>query len=537
MVENVWKGGKTRQRTLVNFGNIDRWNPAQVNWLIGQLQQVFGLPRTASAAEVRILRSQGFGPHYAGHLIWEALNLSGLLAPLLRRFRVEFDPVPVLKAMVLNRLSQPRSKLAVSRWLPHQCIPDVPEQIPLQHLYRTLPYLSRIQIPLEKALFRQLRTLLNLDLSLIFYDLTSSYFEGQQCTLARHGYSRDHRFDRRQIELALLVNGEGLPIAHRVFAGDLKDVATVPQIIRDLQQQFSIRRCIFVGDSGMVSEAILEQLRQAEYEYIMALKVRVDNKADQILQLLPAAEQFEAIKAETLYAHELAHPLQWADQPQWNQDRFLACYYQETAQRDREDRERRLAESEQFLQGFIDPRRKRFRHEPERIQQQIARFLKKHRTTAYFQYDYRGPGQFQYSRQDATIERDARLDGLFLLQSNSSQLSRPDVVRGYLTLSQIEAAFREIKDFLHLRPIRHWNEEAVRGHVFVCVLAYLLERVLDQKLQKLSMNARSALEVLEPVHAVTYDLRGQRLRKITDLTSSQKAIFKALGADPIPVVF
>ena len=346
---------------------------------------------------------------------------------------------------------------------------------------------------------------------MIFYDLTSSYFEGQKCPLARHGYSRDHRFDRRQIELALLVNGEGLPIAHRVFAGDLKDVATVPQIIRDLQQQFAIRRCIFVGDSGMVSEAILQQLREAEYEYIMALKVRVDNKADQILQLLPPAAQFEEIKAETLYAHELAHPLEWADQPQWNQDRFLACYYQETAQRDREDRERRLLESEQFLQGFIDPRRKRFRHEPERIQQQIARFLKKNRTTAYFQYDYRGPGQFHYSRRDAAIERDARIDGLFLLQSNSSQLSPPDLVRGYLTLSQIEAAFREIKDFLHLRPIRHWNEEAVRGHVFICVLAYLLERVLEQKLQgKLSMSAHSALEALEPVHAVTYKLRDQQ---------------------------
>ena len=181
-----------------------------------------------------------------------------------------------------------------------------------------------------------------------------------------------------------MVNGEGLPIAHRVFTGDLKDVATVPQIIRDLQQQFAIRRCIFVGDSGMVSEAILQQQREAGYEYIMALKVRVDNKADQILQLLPPAAQFEEVKAKTLYAHELAHPLEWADHPQWNQDRFLVCYYQDTAQRDREDRERRLAENKQFLQGFIDPRRKRFRNEPERNEQQIARFLKKNRTTAYF---------------------------------------------------------------------------------------------------------------------------------------------------------
>ncbi len=99
-------------------------------------------------------------------------------------------------------------------------------------------------------------------------------------------------------------------------------------------------------------------------------------------------------------------------------------------------------------------------------------------------------------------------------------------------------AFRAIQDFLHLGPIWHWNEEAVRGHVFVCVLAYLLERVLEQQLQgKLSMSASSALEVLEPVHAVTHDLRGQQLPKITDLTSSQKAIFKAVVADPIPVVF
>ncbi|MFQ5664710.1 MAG: IS1634 family transposase [Terriglobia bacterium] len=538
VVENFWKGGKTRQRTIVNFGNIGRWNPQKVNWLIGQLQQVFGLPRTAAASEVGILRSQHFGTHYAGHLVWESLNLSELLAKLLKRFRVEFDPVPVLKAMVLNRLSDPRSKLAVSRWLPHQCIPDVPEQIPLQHFYRSLHYLARIQIPLEKALFLQLRTLLNLDLSLVFYDLTSSYFQGRKCPLARHGYSRDHRFDRMQIELALLVNGDGLPIAHRVFAGDVKDVGTVPEIIRDLQRQFEIRRCIFVGDSGMVSEAILDQLREAGYEYILALKARVDNKADQILDLLPPAERFEQIKPDTLYAHELPHPVVWADRPRWNQDRFAACRYQETAQRDREDREGRLAESEEFLREFIDPRRKRFRNQPERIHAQIARFLKKQRTTRYFQYEYHRPGEFTYSRIEDEIRRDARHDGLFLLQSNSDRLALPDLVGGYITLAQVESAFREIKDFLHLRPIRHWSEEAVRGHVFICVLAYLLERVLEQTLKgKQEMTARSALEALESVDAVTYDLRGETLRKRTDLNASQKAIFKALGADPVPVVF
>jgi transposase len=334
-----------------------------------------------------------------------------------------------------------------------------------------------------------------------------------------------------------VVNGDGLPIAHRVFAGDVKDVGTVPQIIRDLQQQFSIARCIFVGDSGMVSEDILQQLRDSGYEYIMALKARVDRKAHQVLSLLPPAEQWQEIKPDSLYAQELPHPLSWATEPRWARDRFVACRYVETARQDTEDRQRRLQESEEYLRSFLKPESKRFRDDPDRIHQQIDRFLKRKRTQRYFEYEYAGPGKFHCQRLESKIAWEVLLDGVFLLQSNS-QLPLSDLVRGYLTLAQVEAAFREVKDFLRVRPIRHWNEEAVRGHVSVCVLAYLLERVLEQTLHRagLESSARAALGALEAVDAVTYDLQGQNLRKITKLTADQKRIFKALGEERIPAV-
>lgn len=538
VVENVWRKGKTYQRTLVNFGNIDRWSQEKIRWLIGQLETIFELPRTATASDVTILRSQHFGSHYLAEGAWRSLRLSSLMGRLLKRFRLGFDPVPVLKAMVFNRLAAPRSKLALSRWLPHQCIPGVPEQIPLHHFYRVLPYLVEIQQDLEKALFLRLRNLLNLDLSLVFYDVTSSYLCGSKCSLARHGFSREHRPDHRQIEVALVVNGEGLPIAHRVFAGDVKDVATVPAILDDLKQQFSIRRCIFVGDSGMISEAILQQLRKAQYEYIVALKARVDRKAKQILELRPPDEHYQEIKPDCLYAHELAHPCSWADHPHWSRDRFVACHYAETARHDRESRERRLQESEEFLQTFHDPQKKRFRDDPARIQKQIQRFLKRNRTTRFFEYDYAGPGRFSYSKIPSELEQEARYDGLFLLQSNSS-LPLDQLVLGYLTLTSVEDAFRELKDFLHLRPIRHWTEAAVRGHVAVCVLAYLLERVLEQKFSQagLQLTARAALDLLQGLDAVTYDLQGESLRKITPLSREQKRIFSALGEEELPVVW
>ena len=534
LVENVRRGGKVTQKVLLNFGNVNNWPLERLQEFIYKLNEFYNLEIVPTAQDVPDPENVfEFGPHYALHQIWQKLELSESLRHHSEHNQAEIDLVAPVKTMVFNRLIAPRSKLQVHHWAKRQAIPEVyPHRVPLQNYYRALDYLMDHKESLEKNIFWKVNDLFNIDLSLVFYDLTSSYFEGKHCEIAKHGYSRDHRPDRRQIEVALLVNRDGIPIAHEVWEGNIKDSETVADALQRLKKEFNIRRCVFVGDNGLVTPDNLELLNNYGYEYILSLKLRKDPRASAILDSLSVEDyrHFEKLKDNLLFK-ELS--------PVAAGERIVACYNPIRAESSRSKRQQRLRESRDYLEGFKLPRKRGQHRDPEKIHRQIERWLSHKGTLQFFNYHYHKEGDFEYHLQEDVLAREEKCDGLCLLLAKSSKLSAEDIATGYRTLTEVEDAFREIKSFLRIRPVYHYKEIRVRGHVFICVLAYLLEKFLERELvtHGIEFSAKAALDALTSLHVVTYEVMGHEVTKICKADKEQQCLLKALGIKEVPRIY
>lgn len=524
LVENVWQKGKVVQKTLVNFGNISLWPKEKVRELIYKLSQVMEIELPPSLEDIEHKGVLNFGQPFALGLLWNTLGLSETL----QRFLANPNFVAPIKSMVFNRLIEPQSELATSQWIRGEYIEGVSEDVPLHHYYRSLSRLIEIKRPLENTLYNKLNNLFTLDFSLVFYDLTSTYFEGEGPDSAKKGHSRDHRPDRPQVEIGLLVNRDGIPLSHMVFDGNLKDCTTLPQIVEQMRGTFKIRRCIFVGDKGMVTSKNLKDLVSAGYEYIVGIKLRRSKEAEELISLLPERDNFTRLK-DNLSVWEL---------PPSEGERYIACYNPLRAQETREHRQLLLQRCEAFLAQFLLPPKQGKTKDPLKIGLRIDRHLRKKKMACFFGYHFDLEGKLTYQRRQEEIDKESALDGLFIIRTNSQDLSKEALALGYKTLWEVENAFREVKDFIKVRPIYHRNDDRVKGHIFICFLAYLLEKLLEKKLEDhgLFVSARKALQQLAPIKVVISDLAGQRIKKVTSIVKEQEQIFKALGNQRMPKI-
>jgi len=535
LVETCRSKGKVVQKTLLNFGNINQWSPEKLTEFVFKLDQFLSLELGPKPEDVDVHEALDFGACFAIDTIWKQLEMSDTIRNHMKKHNCNIDIVPPVKAMVFNRLLEPSSKLRVSEWITTQAIDEIfLKEIPLHHYYRSLDYLMSYKSSLEEDIFWKVTNIFNLDLSLVFYDLTSSYFEGDCCCIAKHGYSRDHRPDRRQIEIGLLVNREGIPIAHEVWEGNIKDPKTVPDALETMQKRFNVKRCIFVGDNAMATTENIDILREKNYEYIMSLKLLMDARALNILKApsLPDYKHFTELK-DNLFIHETASPGQGFHED----ERIIICYNPERAQITRQKRDEKLEESRKFLQAIIDTPPKRGQSKkPKNITTKVERYLRKKSTKKYFKYSFTKDDIFEYHDNITAIDHAQITDGICMLVTNSSELKPNEVALGYRTLSEVEHAFKEIKNLLKIRPIYHYKDMRVRGHVFICVLAYLIEKFIEKKLKQaqLALSTQKALQKLISIRMVRYTLMKKSVCKITDVTKEQNEIFNALGISEVP---
>ena len=310
IVESIREHGKTKQKTLVNLGNVAHWPSEKLQKLITILASFIDMPLGAVTSspleEVEISARKILGPYLPLAELWNQLGLDAIISAALPANQQDPRFVACIKALVFTQLISPQSKLSTAEYVAHHSeIPGIDgHSLPLQCYYRSLDALAEAQKSIEIALHQRLQTLFNRDLSLVFYDLTSSYFEGSHCTMAKYGYSRDHRPDLVQVELGLLVDNNGVPIGHEVFEGNIKDVATVLNALDRLQQDFSITRCVFVGDDGMASEDNLLQVSEHGYEYITSLSLGKSLVGQQLLLAAPPRGKWREVKDISCAIHE-----------------------------------------------------------------------------------------------------------------------------------------------------------------------------------------------------------------------------------------
>ena len=448
--ESYREGARVRKRTLANLSSL---SDEQILAIRAVLR---GEQLGPLAERFEAIASRAHGHVQAVRVAMRRLGFEALLGSRPSRQR------DLVCAMVAARVLAPHTKLATTRWW--QCttlaedfgVADASED----DLYAAMDWLLDRQAGIEKKLAaRHLRAG-----GLVLYDLSSSYFEGSGCPLARIGYNRDGKKNKLQVNYGLVCAPSGCPVAVSVYEGNTADAHTLlPQVSR-VRQEWGIHTLVIVGDRGMISHKAIEELRaQQGVSWITALK------SAQIRVLLDQGSlQLGLFDERNLV--ELAHP----DFPG---ERLVACRNPQLAQLRAHKRQELL----QATAGELDKVRsmvlgKRLRG-VDQIGVRVGRVVNKYKMAKHFELTIEAQ-HFAFRIREEQVTQEAALDGIYILRTPlaADQLDAADVVRSYKSLSDVERAFRCLKTVdLKVRPIHHRLAERVRSHIFLCMLAYYIE--------------------------------------------------------------
>ncbi len=448
-------GGKVKSQTV---GNIS------------------ALPEEAIEAVRAVLRGQSLVPVANAFTIERSLPHGHVLSVLGLLRSLELDRLisstpsrqrDLVVGMIVSRLLRPASKLATTRLWQATTLAGVLaiEDADEDELYDAMDWLGERQQGIERKLAkRHLK-----DGGMVLYDLSSTYFEGRHCPLARIGYSRDGRRGTLQVEFGLTTDQEGRPIAVEVFAGNSSDPATVASEVERIKQRFQLAEVVLVGDRGMLTSARIKALEEhGGIAWISCLR------SPQIRALVNSGELQLGIFDERNLAE-----IQSADFPG---ERLVVCRNPSLADERSRQREQLLQATEAALAQIAASVRAGRLKEAGAIGERVGRVIGRFKVGKHFTRTV-ADGSFSYARDQSSIDAEKALDGFYVIRTNVAlaQLSDADAVRSYKRLALAERAFRGMKsDDLQVRPVRHHLERRVRAHIFLCMLAYYLQWHLEQ---------------------------------------------------------
>ena len=409
----------------------------------------------------------------------------------------------------------------------------------LQQWYRTLDHLLEAKDKIELALFFRLRDLFSLQVDMVFYDLTSTYFEGAgPPELGANGHSRDGKPRNPQV-LVGLVMVDGWPIAHHVFEGNRRDAKTVADVMRDLEQRFGLKRIIFIGDRGMVTSQNLDDLRSGGHGYIVGRNRR---RSGEVFDYIQSATGEWTECPVGITAREKAKPPKTRVQEVASNKpgvRVFVVHSDERAEFERAQRVKAMGRVCTRLQGLEQRIKKGRLKAPEKVGAAAARILACNHGHRYYGWSYED-GVFRFFEHPVHFTREQAYEGKYVVQTEEPNLSAVEAVRLYKELSEVERAFANLKDVIDLRPIYHRTDHRVQAHIFVAALAFLLHRAIEKELKAagLDLSATEALTALKSVRVVEIDLGdGTGKHSVTRGTHRATSVLRALGIadlDPPP---
>jgi 2'-5' RNA ligase len=539
LVEAVREDGRNTHRTLLRLGEVSELRSS------GQIDRIIRALRAYAEGnwfESGELSGEGAPSFGATAAVWSYfchLGLDEYFSSLGdgRRSRVLSDTV---FSMVANRLTDPASKRrTITEWLSSVALPAGVRPPSLDQCYRAIDTVSEAKDATEVHLYSQLCNLTNLDLRLVCYDITSSYFEtvavGQtRFSSLAFGYSRDHRSDRPQIVIGLLVTGDGIPIAHHVFSGNTSDVSTLPGVMEDLQARFGVGRIALVADRGLISEDNLDEVAARGFEHVLATRLHHDDEVASVLEEATSKDTtWTAIPEANSFCAEIAHMNR----------RFVVVFSPVRYFRDRARHAILCAKVEDGLIALEARVRAGRLSDPAKIGAAADRILRDSGVSRCFKITVR-KGVFSWGFDEKARRYDEELlCGRYVITTSldKDDVSAAQVVRYYRSLQSVEHRFRVLKDFLELRPIFHWTEDRVRGHVALCVMAATIEavmakdlinaKVMDPNLPFQSMTPRRALSLLKDVRLELVSAGDHNIELVSRRSPLQAKVLRALHVD------
>jgi Transposase DDE domain len=537
LVEAVRVDGKNRQRELLRLGEVGELEAS------GQLDRIVeALSKHArgqwmEASSIEADGAPSFGAIAAVATYFDRIGLRAHLSTV-GAGRGSPSLADTVLVLLANRLCEPSSKRrTVVEWLETVQLPEGVLAPSLDQCYRALDALCDAKEATEEALYLRLTDLTNLDLRLALYDLTSTYFEtskgpSEQFASRDYGYSRDKRPDRPQVVIGLLVTGNGIPIAHYVFAGNTRDSTTLSTVMADYQSRFGIGKIALVADRGLISEHNLEEVSKAGFDHVLATRLHRDADVEAVLEAAVAGDSSWVEVSDGTTATEVV----------LDGTRYVAVSSLARKARDDRRREELLSRAEDKFIALDERVRSGRLADPAKIGAAADRILRDSGVGRCFTTSIRH-GSFHWDYDHKALDYEQRLlAGRYVITTSldPGEADTASVVRHYKMLQNVERRFRVMKDFLALRPVFHRTEERVRGHIALCVIAATIEAVMTADLARARvMDPNIADQVLTPRRALAQlmEIRRHRLHagrdvEVVDRPSLlQREILDAFGVD------
>jgi len=553
LVENYRAGDKVRQRVVLHVGRKDLLAP-HLDALVRLLQADQAGPAWVSAEQVSAPQAWTWGPVRVARHLFDSLSLGPILDGRTRVLRHGQSLCERAFALLANRLSRPGSEHALAPWLEDFYVVTTEGQrwtpqwktsrrvkVSFEQLrlwYQTLDELIAAKDRIETGIWQELRNLFSLEPELVFYDITSTYFEGRgPAELGRFGYSRDGKPRNRQVLMGVVMM-DGWPIAHHVFAGNRLDQSTVGEVVADLRQRFGLRRVVFVGDRGMVTLKNLEQLRQAGQGYLVGFERRNRKAIPHYIEQAAAGGQWQECPVGITASEKSIVPRTRVQEVPGQEPgvRVFVVHSEEREQYERGLREQSMERARKELEELRRRVEKGELKQAEKIGAAAAKVLQRYHGHRYFAWELR-QGQFHYFEHPVNFSREQACEGKYVIQTEEQHLTPVEAVMAYKQLHEVERGFAHLKGLLEVRPVHHRKEERVRAHVFVAALAFLLDRALEKKLRAAgsSLSSPAAWQALETVRCVAVEV-GTRTKLCVTRGSRQATevlkILKLSDLDP-----
>ena len=532
--------GRVKKRTVATLGRIDQLGP-ELDSVIEGLQRIRGhepvAPTALSASNLRFESARALGHVWALTALWKELGFDRL-HDVFRRTRHAIDLEALIRLMVLNRLCDPDSKLGVLRWIETVALPDMPlRALTHQQLLRSMDALMDQQPAVDQVLADSLRPMIDQDLSLAFYDMTTIRSEGLSTIdddVRQYGMAKEGLI-ARQFMLGVVQTADGLPIYHEVFDGNTAEAKTLLPTLKKVMQRFpSLRRLVLVADRGLLSLDNLEALRELvlpdgqPLEFILAVPGRRYSEFVELLQ--PMQAQCEQAQQEVstelpwqglrlVVAHNPLRALEQRQKRQAKMDELQAQADAWAGKLDEQDqggrwRGRKLSDS---------GAKARFYHE-----------VREHHLGNIIKVDLKGE-LFSYAIDEKALALAQRIDGKLLLVTNVKDMTPEEVIDRYKSLADIERGFKVLKSELEIGPVYHRLPQRIRAHAAICFMALILHRVMRQRLRAAAtgISPERALQTLKRIqhHRVSIN-NAKPLEGVSSLTEEDLALLAALKIKP-----
>jgi len=525
LVESYRENGKVRQRKLLSLGRVGEDRLDELITAIGKHKDVISTLEAAKSVDID--DTYILGPLLILQHIFAQFGIPALLDNIMHKHpQLKFNFTRIIFTLIACRFVNPSSKLKVFEHWQDKLYPELLSgKDELHHFYRALDLLSRHKDDIERALYWHKRDLCNMSVDVVLYDLTTLRFESTRediGELKRFGYSKENRSDCTQVILGLLVDVDGIPLGFEVYPGNAFEGHTLVDIVTKMREKFKVRRFIFVADRGLFSADNLKHIRMncgrsanEKGEFIVGMKLGVfKNRHDEFYD----HSRFTSIN-DHFEIYETTH----------GEDRLIITWSQSRADRDRKTREDILEKIEKKLKSpKID----------------VKTFVSNTNYRKYVTGLNKGAPQLN----KGAISREALRDGFFGVITNvpKEKMSANEIVTAYKHLWIIEDAFGEIKGTLKTRPIFHWTDKRIIGHLTLCFIAYFCEAQITKllRLQHIKyeshavdngtieprpLTVSSAMLELKEVRAIPVNLQGRIAWVRTDIKGNAAKIFKAMG--------